>query len=120
MGEDLVGMVASRCKPFGVGNVRQLSRYSQNVRRSYEDSGEIGPGHEIPIPGLAGAQSKMAVPAMARGQLVGVLAVESTRPVAFTSDDESLLTVVATLIADAVEAARAQARAPRAVRSPRS
>jgi adenylate cyclase len=112
MGQDLVGMVAARCKSIRVGNVSQLSRYSQNLRRSYEDSGEIGPGREVPIPGLSGVQSKMAVPAMARGELVAVLAVESVEPVAFTPNDESLLTVVAKLVADAVEAARAQASGP--------
>jgi adenylate cyclase len=110
LGEDLVGMAAARCTPIRVGNVRHLSRYSRNVRRSYEDSGEIGPGRQIPIPGLAGAQSKLAVPAMARGQLVGVLVVESEKSVAYTPDDESLLTVVATLVADAVHAARSQSQ----------
>ena len=40
---------------------------------------------------------------MVLGQLVGVLAVESRRAVAFDADDEALLDVVATLVASAIE-----------------
>ena len=91
MGEGIIGMAAARCAPIRLGNLRQMARYSRTVRQSYEDEGHIGPGHEIPVPGLPDAESRVAVPAMALGQLVGVLVVESNRPVAFTSTDEALL-----------------------------
>jgi hypothetical protein len=61
------------------------------------------------VPGLRDADSRVAVPALALGQLVGVLVVESTRPHAFSEDDEALLTAVASIVANAVEAERAQA-----------
>ncbi len=69
------------------------------------------PGREIPLPGLSLAQSRVAVPAMAFGQLVGVLVVESADPVAFTATDESLLTVVASVVANAIEVERTHERA---------
>ena len=110
VGEGIVGMVAARGTPIRLGNLRQMAKYSRSVRRSYEDSGEIAPGQEIPLPGLPDAESRVAVPAMALGQLVGVLMVESRRPVAFTAADEHVLTVVAALIANAVEIGRNQER----------
>jgi predicted pyridoxine 5'-phosphate oxidase superfamily flavin-nucleotide-binding protein len=111
VGEGIIGMAAARCKAMRLGNLRHMSRYSQTVRRSYEDEGHIGPGREIPLPGLPLAESRVAVPAMAFGQLVGVLVVESAQPVAFTATDESLLTVVASVVANAIEVERTQERA---------
>jgi predicted pyridoxine 5'-phosphate oxidase superfamily flavin-nucleotide-binding protein len=106
LGDGIVGLVAQRCAPMRVGNLRQMAKYSRTVRRSYEDQGEIGPGQEIPVPGLVDADSRIAVPAMAFGELVGVLCVESTRPVAFDQLDESLLMLVAAQLAGAVEGSR--------------
>ena len=45
----------------------------------------------MPVPGLADAQSQLAVPAMALGQLVGVVVVESRSVAAFTAADEAAL-----------------------------
>ena len=103
IGAGVIGMAAAQCAPIRLGNLSQLSRYGQTVRHAYEAIGEISPGHEVPFPGLTETQSRVAVPAMTHGQLVGVLVVESRTPVAYTSDDEALLMVVATLVAGAIE-----------------
>jgi hypothetical protein len=108
VGEGLIGMAAARCAPMRIGNLGQMSKYSRSVRRSYEDHADIGPGHEIPVPGLPAAESRVAVPAMARGRLVGVLMVESPRRVAFDPEDEARLTVVASLVANAVAVERSE------------
>ncbi len=110
VGEGLVGMAAARGTPLRIGNLHQMNRYSETVRRSFEGAGDLAPGHEIPVPDLPGAQSRLAVPALALGQLVGVLVIESTDPVAFTAADEAALTVVAALVASAVEAERSRDR----------
>ena len=60
------------------------------------------------MPGLTGADSRIAVPAMGFGELVGVLCVESTEPVAFDQVDEEILMVVAAQVAGAVEGGRAR------------
>ncbi len=103
IGAGVIGMAAAQCAPIRLGNLSQLNRYGQTVRHAYEATGEIAPGQEIPFPGLTGTQSRVAVPAMTHGQLVGVLVVESRTPVAYTSDDEALLMVVATLVAGAID-----------------
>ncbi len=107
VGEGMVGMAALRGAPQRAGNLRQVVRYAHAVERSFADHG-IGPGRTVPVPALTGTQSRVAVPAMAMGQLVGVLVAESPEPVAFDESDEAVLGVVASLVAGAVEGERAR------------
>jgi len=125
VGEGMVGMTALRCTAQRIGNLYQLRKYARAVGVAYADMG-IGPGHEVPVPMLTDIQSRIAVPAMAMGHLVGVLVAESPRPVAFDATDEATLGVVATLVAGALESERARAtradaapaRTPRPAREP--
>jgi hypothetical protein len=111
MGEGVIGMVAERAESMRVGNLRQMLAYARSVRRVYEERGGEAPGRVIPLPGLAKAESQVAVPAMVLGQLVGVLVIESETKVAFRVEDEALLAVVATLVASAIEIDWAHERA---------
>ncbi len=111
LGEGVIGMVAERAESMRVGNLRQMLAYARSVRRNYEERGGEAPGQEIPLPGLAHAESQVAVPAMVLGQLVGVLAIESDERVAYRVEDEALLGVVATLDASAIEIDWAHERA---------
>ena len=108
IGEGIIGMAAARCTPIRIGSLRQMHKYARSVRQAFEDVGDISPGREIPVPGLTDAESRIAVPAMALGQLVGVLVVESTETVAFTEIDDALLTVVASVVANGIESERAR------------
>jgi hypothetical protein len=108
VGEGMVGMAALRCAAQRVGNLLQVRKYTRAVGNAYAQQG-IGPGHEIPMPLLTEIQSRVAVPAMAMGHLVGVLVAESPEPVAFDQTDEATLGVVATLVAGLVESERARA-----------
>lgn len=110
VGDGIIGLAAARCTAVTLGNVPQAAKYSRTVRREYEASGGLGPGRQIPVPGLPDAGSRCAVPAMGMGQLVGVLAVESLQPLAFGGADEAILTVVASILANAIEAQRANER----------
>ena len=109
VGEGIIGVAAARCRPIRVGNLRQMAKYSSSVRRSIERHEGVVAGHAIPMPGLPDAQSLLAVPAQALGELVGVLVVESSQNVAFDDADEERLAVVAALVANAVEVERARA-----------
>jgi adenylate cyclase len=110
VGDGIIGMAAARAESMRVGNLRQMLAYARTVRRAYEERGGEAPGLEIPLPGLPDAESQVAVPAMVLGQLVGVVAIESARRLAFTPTDEALLSVVATLVASAIEIDQAQER----------
>jgi hypothetical protein len=109
VGEGIPGAAAQRCVAVREGSLRQMQKYSRTVRRSFEEVGTVGPGLDVPVPSLEDARSRVAVPAMVRGELVGVVVVESPIPVAFDDDDEAVLTVVATLIAQMVDLDRQSA-----------
>jgi GAF domain-containing protein len=57
-------------------------------------------------PDLPDTRSEMALPLTARGQIIGVLDVQSTKPGAFTDDDVNTLGVLADQIAIAIQNAR--------------
>ena len=101
-----------------IGNLGKMLAYACSIRRAYEESGVEAPGHEIPLPGLADAESQVAVPAIVLGQLVAVLVIESPQRLAFTTDDEALLTIVATMVASAIEIDWAQERTEENVDAP--
>ncbi|MFN8018932.1 MAG: GAF domain-containing protein [Acidimicrobiales bacterium] len=107
LGQGLVGAAAARCAPVRVGNLRQVGKYSRSVRTSYEEAGGEVAGPVVALPGRPDAESLVAVPAQARGELVGVVVAESPVQVAFGPRDEQVLGVVAALVAQAVEHLRA-------------
>jgi adenylate cyclase len=107
LGDGVIGTAAARCEPVRVGALRQMAKYSRSVRREFEDLGGVRPGRQVPMPGLAKAESRLAVPAMARGELIGVLAVDSAYPVAFNDTDQQALAIVAATHASAIEHIRA-------------
>ena len=111
LGEGVVGLAAQRAAPVRVGDLRQMGRYARTVRRTFEADGVSG-DREIALPGLADAESQIAVPAMALGQVIGAIMVERNRPVAFDQTDEAVLAVIAGQVAAAIEADRAGAREP--------
>jgi predicted pyridoxine 5'-phosphate oxidase superfamily flavin-nucleotide-binding protein len=108
LGSGQIGLAAERCEPLRIGGLHQMRKYARTIRERYEHSG-VGPGHEVPVVEVDGVQSRIVVPAMARGELIGVLVAESRRPVAFGAADEHLLCVVAALLAGAIEHLRAVA-----------
>ena len=104
-----VGTVAARCEPSRVGGPRRLEKYSRTIRGQYEAAGVDSVPH-MPLPGFDGTDSRIAVPAMSGGQLVGVLVAESRDPAAFDAGDEHVLGVVASLLAGVAELAREDSR----------
>jgi hypothetical protein len=91
-----------------IGNLGQMGKYARTVRRSFEATGEDVRGAIVPLPVLDDAESQLAVPLQALGQLVGVLAVESRDKVAFGPADEAALAIVGAALAAGIEAARAE------------
>lgn len=106
LGEGVAGVAAARSAPVREGSLRQMHKYSLSVRRSFEADGSVGPGLDVPVPTLENTQSQLAVPGIVRGELMGVVVVDSPLAVAFDEDDEAVLTLVATLVAQAVDAGR--------------
>ena len=109
LGAGQIGLAAQRCEPLRIGGLHQMKKYARSIRHGYEQT-RTGPGRDVPVVEVEGVQSRIVVPAMARGELVGVLVAESRRPVAFGAADEHLLCVAATMLAAAIEHLRAVER----------
>jgi adenylate cyclase len=107
IGDGIVGVAATLCEPVNIGNAGQVAKYSRSIRRSYEEAGHA-PAREVPLAGLERPGSQLAVPALALGQLIGALLVESERPEHFTILDASALTIIASLVASGVESLRTE------------
>ncbi len=85
LGEGLAGAAAESRQPVNVGDVRSDERY---------------------LSALDAVRSELAVPMIARGRLVGVIDLESTRPNAYAKHDVALLSLIASRVASAVDNAR--------------
>ncbi len=100
MGEGLIGTVARERRLLRLSGVENEMRYSRAIRTTIEQAGgrrDLRP--EIPLPGLADAQSHMALPLVVGDRLVGVLAVESKDRLGFDEWDETFLEIIANQVA---------------------
>jgi adenylate cyclase len=97
VGEGYIGTAAARRQPVLVGNMAQALIYSGAVRESATRAGQGGElEREIPLPGLPKVMSQLAVPLLARGELLGVLCLQSDISGRFLSQDEHAVSVLAT------------------------
>lgn len=100
VGVGIIGAVAAQRQPMRIGNLRHMIGYGRAVQGAINPYGNA---KEIALPGLTNVASQLGAPAMAANRLLGVLAVESDQLGAFTAVDENLLTVIAHVIASAIE-----------------
>jgi sigma-B regulation protein RsbU (phosphoserine phosphatase) len=96
IGEGLTGAAAATRLPVMVQDVRTDPRY---------------------ISALDAVRSELAVPMIARGKLVGVIDVQSTRTGAYTEHDRSLLRLIASRVAVSIDNARLYRRLDRTNRT---
>lgn len=108
-GQGVIGVCARVGTPIRIGHMTSEYAYGQAIRDSVEQAG-MGALLEtrIPLPGLPGARSQMAVPVRARGRLLGALYVESPLDLRFSYDDEDALVVLAAHLGLAMEGLQAQ------------
>src|SRR5271155_2595720 len=92
LSEGVTGAAASSRSPVLVDDVRQDPRY---------------------LNALDAVRSELAVPMTARGKLVGVLDVESTRVKAYSEQDRAMLRLIAARVAFAIDNARLYRRVER-------
>jgi sigma-B regulation protein RsbU (phosphoserine phosphatase) len=99
LGEGIVGTAAARREPVLVEDVTQDPRY---------------------LNALDAVRSELAVPMTARGKLVGVLDVQSTRVKAYGEQDRSMLSLIGSRVASSIENARLYRRVDRQNRTLRT
>ena len=107
MGQGVIGVVAKRRRIIRMGNIGASMAYVSAVRaRMAEVEGEADLHEMVKLPGLPNVQSQIGIPLLAKKQLIGVFAVESSRPNAFDDLDEMLLTILANQAAISIDNAR--------------
>jgi sigma-B regulation protein RsbU (phosphoserine phosphatase) len=92
LGEGITGAAAVTRQPILVSDVRSDPRY---------------------LTALDAVQSELAVPMLARGKLVGVIDLQSTRLNAYREQDRSLLQLIASRVAVSIDNARLYRRVDR-------
>jgi len=85
IGKGITGRVAKTGKSDIVSDIRKRKNYIGNLKR---------------------IRSEVAVPLSVKGQIIGVLDIESKKINAFTEDDLEILTAIANVLAIAIENAR--------------
>jgi phosphoserine phosphatase RsbU/P len=85
IGDGIIGAAAATGQAIRVGNVHADPRY---------------------LNALEAVRSEMAVPLVVRGRVIGVLDIESSQLDYFTTDQQNILTLVASRIGTAIENAR--------------
>jgi adenylate cyclase len=103
IGSGLIGTVAQQKKLLRLSDLPSDLRYGRAIRGEANAGGERVLTPEIPLPGLADAQSHVAIPLLLQDRLVGVLAVESRDPLGFDDWHEAFLNIVGNQAAIAIE-----------------
>jgi len=94
VGVGLVGVAAERRRVVCVPSLARSRAMNAAVQDSIRKSGAEPTAVEIELPGLERVQSAAAVPLLARGELTGVLYLESERQGDFSPGKERLLRIL--------------------------
>jgi adenylate cyclase len=109
-GEGICGMVAEARKPIRISGLMRGMLYALAMHRAAE-GGEAGHRRRIPVPGLANPESQLGIPLLVRGELVGVLCLESEVPYRFHEEDKISIELLGNYLAIAIQNMQLRERA---------
>jgi putative methionine-R-sulfoxide reductase with GAF domain len=128
MGEGIIGVVAEAQQAIRISGLIRGMLYATAARRRAEERG-WRPHEAVALPGLENPDSQLGVPLVVRGELIGVLCIESETPYRFHEEDKNTIELLGSALAIAIqnmqlkeaeaEAVPAPAAAAAAVASPR-
>jgi hypothetical protein len=103
-GEGIAGMVAEAQQPIRISGLVRGMLYALAMHRDALAEAEGRPARRrIPMPGLASPNSQLGVPLMVRGELVGVLCLESDVPYRFHEEDKASIELLGSYLAIAMQ-----------------
>jgi adenylate cyclase len=102
-GEGICGMVAEARKPIRISGVLRGMLYAYAMHKATPDSRAALEQRRIPLPGLPNPESQLGVPLLVRGELVGVLCVESDVPYRFHEEDKTSIELLGSYLAIAIQ-----------------
>ena len=110
IGEGICGMVAEARKPIRISGLMRGMLYALAMHRNSDTPAPPGPVKRIPLPGLASPESQLGVPLLVRGELVGVLCLESEVPYRFHESDKASIELLGSYLAIAIQNMQLQER----------
>ncbi len=109
-GEGICGMVAEARKPIRISGLMRGMLYALAMHRAAQGGG-VAAGRRIPLPGLANPESQLGVPLLVRGELVGVLCLETDVSYRFHEEDKATIELLGSYLAIAIQNMQLQERA---------
>jgi hypothetical protein len=101
-GEGIGGMVAEARKPIRVSGLLRGMLYALAMHKEAA-AGGAGRRRRIPMPGLDNPDSQLGVPLLVRGELVGVLCLESEVPYRFHEEDKASIELLGSYLGIAMQ-----------------
>jgi adenylate cyclase len=108
-GEGICGMVAEARKPIRISGLMRGMLYALAMHKEAGQPG-VPPRLRIPLPGLVNPESQLGVPLLVRGELVGVLCLESEVPYRFHEEDKASIELLGSYLAIAMQNIQLQER----------
>lgn len=103
LGEGIGGMVAEAQKPIRISGLVRGMLYALAMHREAAAAAAGQPARRIPMPGMANPESQLGVPLLVRGELVGVLCLESDMPYRFHEEDKASIELLGSYLAIAIQ-----------------
>jgi hypothetical protein len=115
-GEGIAGMVAEAQQPIRISSLVRGMLYALAMHRDAMAAAQGQPrSRAIPMPGLPNPHSQLGVPLLVRGELVGVLTLESDVPYRFHEEDKASIELLGSYLAIAMQNMQLSERAVEAV-----
>ena len=122
-GEGIAGLVAEAGKPIRISGLMRGMLYAYAMHRDAAAEaarGRVSRRGRIPMPCLANPESQLGVPLLVRGELVGVLTIESDVPYRFHEEDKASIELLGSYLAIAVQNMQLQERTTESADAPAS
>lgn len=101
-GEGIIGLVAEAKKPIRISGLLRGMLTAYAAKRHAEEKG-WNAASRVPLPGLENPSSQLGVPLMVRGELIGVLCIESETPYRFHEEDKTSIELLGSYLAIAIQ-----------------
>lgn len=102
IGEGIIGVVAEAQKPIRISGLLRALLYAHTVGERARESG-LCPPERIRLPGLPLPESQLGIPLLVRGELVGVLCIESEEQYRFHEEDKTSIELLGSYLAIAIQ-----------------
>ena len=102
-GDGIIGMAAEAQKPIRISGLLRGMLHAHAAYKRAQEQGWNTPERCVPLPGLENPASQLGVPLVVRGELIGVLCIESEVPYRFHEEDKASIELLGSYLAIAIQ-----------------